>query len=116
MKIAPDQDFMTLVPRALLASELADGTGRTVVLVPRYRDFFFGRLLQPRLPAHKKHIRVTLDARGSLIWQAMDGIRSVGELCGLLAAERPDDAEQLPQRVGLYLYHLAEKRFIEFVK
>lgn len=105
-------DYLDLVPsRAVAFEERADG-GHVVLLVPRYRDPVWGRIIQPRLGPRKRFVRVPLEARGSALWRAMDGQRPVRDLIAAVRSSAPADEEDLPRRVCLYLQNLVENRFV----
>lgn len=104
-------DYLDLVPRRLVESE-AGPEGQVVLLAPRYRDAFWGRLLQPRLGPGKRHVRVPLEARGAALWEAVDGRRNVRDLVTAVGAAAPGDGEDLPRRVCLYVQALADNGFL----
>jgi hypothetical protein len=108
-------DFMTLVPERALDHEAGSRAGQIVLLQPRYQGFPFGQLIQPRLKGAKRFIRIPLEDRGSLLWHHMDGQRTVGQLVLLVADHFEDDNDEVPQRVGAYLYYMFENGFIRFV-
>jgi hypothetical protein len=83
-----------------------------VLLVPRYRDGLWGRLIQPRLGPAKRFVRVPLEARGSALWRAMDGQQSVRDLLATASAAAPGDEEDLARRVCLYVQNLADNGFV----
>ena len=114
-------DYLDLVPRPLVQAEIpaeepgsgaAADAGRVVLLVPRYRDALWGRLVQPRLGPAKRYVRVPLEARGSAMWRAMDGRRPVRDLLEVVAAHESGEAGDLPTRVCLYVQSLADNGFI----
>jgi hypothetical protein len=107
-------DFAVLVPERRAASEPGGDPGRVVLLQPRYQGWLLGRLLQPRLPAHKKYLRVPLEERGSFLWALVDGRRTVADLVAAFEAEFPDERAQAGERVAGYLYHLAAHGFLGF--
>lgn len=110
-KAAPEGDYLDLVPRRLVEAESApDGT--VVLLVPRYRDAVWGRLLQPRLGPRKRHLRVPLESRGAALWAAVDGRRTVRELVEAVRAAAPADREDLPRRVCLFVQAMADNGFL----
>lgn len=108
---SPQGDYLELVPRRLVESE-AGPDGAIVLLVPRYRDAVFGRLLQPRLGARKRHLRVPLEACGAALWAAVDGRRSVRQLVEAVRAAAPDDQEDLPRRVCLFVQAMVDNGFL----
>jgi hypothetical protein len=108
-------DLMQLVPERVVESRLDDATGLVTVLPPRFTDPLLGRLLQPRLPADRRHIRVELESRGSLLWQRIDGRARVAELVAAFEAAFPDDAEDAADRVCKWVYGVYNNGFVRFV-
>lgn len=58
------RDFMTLIPVQVKEVEVDSETGITKILIPRYDNWPFNKLVQPRLGPLKRHIRVPLEDRG----------------------------------------------------
>lgn len=110
-----DRDYLELVPAHRYGHHLEPGTGRVVVLVPRFTDPVLGRWLQPRLGPRRAHLRVPLEARGAAVWRAIDGRRSVRELAEIFAAAFPDDSSDAARRVSLYLHAMYDKGFITYL-
>lgn len=119
-------DYLDLVPRPLVAAETppADagepGAGgsevtcdQVVLLVPRYRDAIWGRLVQPRLGPRKRYMRVPLEPRGSALWRAMDGRRTVRDLVEIVREASAGDETGLPRRVSLYVQSMVDNGFVE---
>ena len=105
-------DYLDLVPRRVVGYEAPEGGANVVLLVPRYRDGVWGRLIQPRLGPAKRFVRVPLEARGSALWRAMDGGRTVRDLMPAAHEAAPDDDADLARRVCLYVQNLADNGFI----
>lgn len=121
-------DYLDLVPVRCVAFEerpaAGDAAGQVVLLVPRYRDPFWGRVLQPRLGPAKRFVRVPLEARGSALWRGMDGRATVRDLLPAAAAAAPADDQggagdegidadaDLARRVCLYLQALVDNGFV----
>ncbi len=114
-KIGRDVDFSTLIPAASVSYQNDPDTGMVVLLVPRFRDPILGRYLQPRLPDHKRHIRIPLDFRGSHIWPLMDGQRSILALSQEFETKFPEDTAETCLRISAYLHRMFENKFIEFL-
>lgn len=106
-----DVNYLDLVPRRLVEAA-ADEDGRVVLLMPRYRDPVFGRLLQPRLRGARRFIRVPLEERGSWVWRQVDGQRSVGEIVHAFREAFPAESEQVEERVCHYVAALAGNGFL----
>lgn len=109
-----DVDFALLIPVRTVSAVDGDRPDQVVLLQPRYRGGLLGRFLQPRLPDHKKYLRVALEDRGSFLWGLLDGRRTVGELAAAFVARFPEDADRAPERVAGYLYNLEQNGFLCF--
>ncbi len=105
-------DYLDLVPRRMVGFEAPEGDANIVLLVPRYRDGVWGRLIQPRLGPGKRFVRVPLEARGSALWRAIDGVRTVRDLLPAAHEAAPEDDADLARRVCLYVQNLADNGFI----
>ncbi|MBK7188493.1 MAG: hypothetical protein IPH86_07415 [bacterium] len=105
-------DYLDLVPRRVVEAAPTEADKVVVLLVPRYRDAIWGRLLQPRLGPGKRHVRVPLEARGAAVWNATDGVRAVRDLVPFVNAVAPDDSEDLPRRVCLFVQAMVDNGFI----
>lgn len=103
----PDETFLALVPVQALPAE--PGENGTVVLIrPKVLSPRWGWLV--RLMA-KPNYRVKLDARGTVVWQACDGIRTIGEVAEAVAATFPEEADTI-RRTALFVRELALGRFV----
>ena len=103
----PDEAFLTLVPVQALSAE--PGGGGTVVLIrPKILSPRWGWLV--RLMA-KPNYRVKLDARGTAVWEACDGSRTVRQVAEAVAAAFPGEADTT-LRTALFLRELALGRFL----
>lgn len=108
-----DGDYLDRVPRRAVQAVEEPG-GRVVLLVPRYRDAVWGRLLQPRLGPGKRHVRVPLEARGAALWAAVDGQRTVRDLVEVVRPATDGDERDLERRVCLYVQALVDNGFLAF--
>ena len=109
-------DFMTLVPRKACGWTDGDRPGQVVVLQPRFGAGILGRFLQPRLNDQKKFLRIPLEERGSYLWGLIDGQRTVGDMAVSFRQNFPEEGDQVPERVSMYLYQMLENNLIEFVE
>lgn len=105
-------DYLDLVPRKLVEAAPSSDGGAVSLLVPRYRDAIWGRLLQPRLGPGKRFVKVPLEARGAALWTAIDGQRTVRDLVPVVGEVAPDDLDNLPRRVCLFVQAMADNGFI----
>jgi len=107
MKPFPDEAFLALVPTPAVAAELAE-TGNLILLRPK--------IVSPRwawlLRLMKKPVyRVKLDARGSAVWRACDGVRTVAQVVSVMEAAQPDEADT-QVRTARFLLDLARGKFL----
>ncbi len=102
-----------LIPCRRIAHETTPEGGLRL-LEPRFKSGLLGRLLQPRLPAERAHVHVTLDERGRFLWLNMNGQRTVAELASLFVEQFPDDAEQAADRVWRYVAVMEHHGFLAF--
>src|SRR5512133_801116 len=103
----PDESFLAHVPVQVLASE--PGEDGTVVLIRP-------KLLSPRwgwvLKLMRKPVfRVKLDARGTAVWQACDGMRTVAQVMEAMAQAHPGESDA-GFRTALFLRELARGGFV----
>ncbi len=108
-------DMMDLVPLPLVEHDLDPGTLLVTLKVPRFREPLIGKYMQRLLPAQRKFILVTLEERGSYLWRAMDGQRSLGALVDVLQRDFPDDMDKIHERTAIYFTSLYQNNFIDFL-
>jgi len=107
MNAFPDDAFLAAVPVQALSSE--PGENGTVVLIRP-------KILSPRWTwllrwMQKPVYRVKLDPRGTAVWQACDGVRSVAEVARTVAERFPGEPETT-SRTAHFVRELAKGRFI----
>lgn len=107
MNAFPDETFLALVPIQVLASEPGEA-GDLVLLRPKILSPRWAWLLRMM---KKPTYRVKLDARGTAVWQACDGARSVAAIIRILSERNPDEADVLP-RTALFIRELARGGFL----
>ncbi len=107
----PDDAFLAAVPFQALTSE--PGEGDTVVLIrPKILSKRWVWLLRMmKKPAY----RVKLDARGTAVWQACDGARTVGQVAELVALAFPGEADTTT-RTALFVRELARGGFVTLME
>jgi len=86
--------------------------GRIDVLVPRFSDKVFGKLLQPRLK--NKYIKANLDEFGSATWLLINGDNSVTRIGELLTEKFGEQIQPVYGRLTLFLTQLYNAGFISF--
>lgn len=101
MNAFPDEAFLAAVPVQALASEPGEA-GNVIVLRPKILSPRWGWLLKMM---KKPFYRVKLDARGTAVWQACDGVRSVAQVADLVAQAFPEEPETT-YRTALFIREL----------
>lgn len=96
-------NLLDMKPHRLVEWETADD-GSVTVLVPKFRNPILVRWVLPRL-AHP-HVRVKLDAVGSVIWNQCDGAMTVSQIAGVLQQQFGASVEPVGERIGSFLRHL----------
>ena len=85
------------------------------VVVDMYHKGFFPWIAQHFF--HRPKVsHITLDIRGSFIWQRIDGKNSVGDIADMVKEEFGTDAEPLYDRLIQYMRILKNNKFITYVK
>jgi len=107
MTIFPDESFLALVPVQALTAE--PGEAGTVVLIrPKIlssRWAWLVRLMK------RPNFRVKLDNRGTAVWQACDGARTVAQVMEAMARAHPGEPDA-GLRAALFLRELARGGFV----
>lgn len=75
-----------------------------VLLIPKFRDKFLGRYLQPYLK--RKFYKVKLDRLGSFVWLNSDGRTTVNEIAERLRQKFGAEADPALERVTKFMQHL----------
>ncbi len=104
-------NYLTMIPFAIYSHEF-NSEGKIDVLVPRFTDKVFGKLLQPRLK--KKYIKANLDEFGTATWQLINGSNTVSRIGELLTEKFGDKIQPVYDRLTLFLTHLYNAGFISF--
>jgi len=103
------EGLLAMVPVRTVPFETGED-GRVTLLRPKFVSPWLA-WLQPFLA--RPVFRVRLDEVGSHLWLAMDGERTVADLCGQLGAAFGDRAEPVRERGLSFVYQLLEGRFLE---
>jgi len=104
-------EMMAKVPERAVESE-TNGEGRVVLLRPKF--------LSPRMGWFQKLLprpvfRVKLDATGSFIWETLDGIRTVREVCEAVRERFGAGAEPVEERTVALVFQMASGGFIRLL-
>lgn len=108
MTAFPDEAFLAAVPIQALASE--PGEAGTVILI---RPKILSRRWLWLLRMMKKpNYRVKLDARGTSVWVACDGVRTVGQVAELVGHAFPEEPDTTT-RTALFIRELVRGGFMK---
>ncbi|WP_243286906.1 PqqD family protein [Geothrix terrae] len=105
----PDESFLALVPVQALAAEPGEG-GTLILLRPKVLSQRWAWLLKLM---RKPVFRVKLDARGTALWQACDGTRTVAQVMEAMAQAHPGEPDA-GFRAALFIRELARGGFVRF--
>jgi hypothetical protein len=108
MTTFPDEAFLALVPVQVLPSEPGEG-GNLILLRPKILSPRWAWLLKM---IRKPVFRVKLDARGTAVWQACDGARTVAQVAEAVAKAFPDEPDTT-LRTALFLRELWRGQFLK---
>jgi len=104
-------NYLEMTPFAIYSHEF-NSKGNIDVLVPRFTDKVFGKLLQPRLK--NKYIKANLDEFGSATWLLINGNNSVTRIGELLTEKFGEQIQPVYDRLILFLTQLYNAGFISF--
>ena len=107
MTTFPDQAFLAAIPIQALTSESGD-QGNLILLRPKILSPRWAGLLRMM---KRPTFRVKLDARGTVVWQACDGTRSVMDVIAVVSEVFPQEPDTTV-RTALFLRELARGGFI----
>jgi hypothetical protein len=109
MSAFPDDTFLGLVPVQSLASEPGE-SGNLILLRPKILSKRWAWVLRMM---RKPIYRVKLDARGTAVWEACDGIRTVAQVAEAISAAFPDEPDAI-LRTSMFIRELARGGFVRF--
>lgn len=107
MSTFPDESFLALVPVQALIAEPGE-KGNLVLIRPKILSPRWGWVLKLM---RKPVFRVKLDARGTAVWQACDGTRTVAQVMEAMAQAHPGEPDA-GFRAALFLRELARGGFV----
>lgn len=84
------------------------------VLVPRFTDKIFGKILQPRLKS--KYIKANLDEIGTATWLLINGSKNVHQIANDLSKQFGDKIHPVNERLTQFLTQLYQAGFISFAE
>lgn len=86
--------------------------GLTQIII--YRNSLLDKIVRKLFFTPDKYI-VDLDRLGSLVWDSIDGKKSVYEISKIVKNEFGEDAEPLYERLIEYMIILKNNKFIKFI-
>lgn len=86
-------------------------TGMVTLLIPKFKKEKMRKFLLGR---RNPFIHIHLDENGSAVWNEIDGIRPVGEICRILDEKLGEKIQPAEQRVTKFMTMLYEARYISF--
>jgi hypothetical protein len=104
-------NYLDLIPVRKLNHEFRDEENIDI-LVPKYRDKFFGKFLQPKI--NDKYLKANMDIHGTNTWLLIDGERNVFEISKLMKEKFGDEIEPVYDRITLFINNLYRNGFIYF--
>jgi hypothetical protein len=110
----PQANILELIPEMTL-KEYSEDDGKITLFLPKFRNDLLRKWLIPRRKSDV--FRIHLDASGSRVWKLIDGKRTTGEICDLLALSGNMQAEEAglsPEQVTDFIRQLYKNRFIMF--
>lgn len=104
-------NFTELTPVRKYEHEI-DDNGFVRVLVPKFTDPIFSRILQPRIK--DKYIRADFDELGTEVWLSIDGDKKLNDIVLQLREKLGDKIEPAYERITLFLQNLHKNKLIFF--
>lgn len=83
-----------------------------VLAYPRFKKTWMCRFLLPK--GMSPYIRVTLEEKGTAVWNLIDGCRTVREIISLLTVNL-ESKESYALRITTYVMQLQKDGFIRFI-
>lgn len=110
-KILKGVNYLKLTPvRTKEHEELDDG--KIAIVFPKFKNKKFERFLIP--PNRSKYTRIKLDEFGTATWLAIDGKKSVKEICDFLDKQFGETIHPVEERTTKFFTRLYEQRYITF--
>ncbi len=104
-----DKNLLTLVPNRIREFEM-EGE-KAVILLPRFSSGWPARHIQPRLK--KPTMKVKLDEIGTMVWELVDGRRTVLEITEKVGERFGERVTPPHERVGMFVTMMKTEGMIE---
>ncbi len=109
-KLKRNQNFFDLTPEKAFEST-KDINGIVTIQIPRFDNNFVGKFLSSK--STKENIKAELDEIGSIVWESIDGKKTVFDITKILR-KRLDNIEQADERTVEYMKNLYDNSFVNF--
>ncbi|NOZ13224.1 MAG: PqqD family protein [Acidobacteria bacterium] len=103
------KNLLTLIPKRIREFEM-EGE-KVVILLPRFATGWPARHIQPRLK--KPNMKVKLDEIGTLVWQLIDGHRTVMDITEEVGERFGERVNPPHQRVGIFITMMKNEGMIK---
>ena len=112
-KILKGVNYLNLTPvRQKEHEDIEDG--KIAIIFPKFKSKTLQIFLIP--PNRSNVIRIKLDEFGSASWLAIDGKKSVKEICEELENRFGDKIHPVEERTTKFFTNLYEQRYISFIE
>jgi hypothetical protein len=105
-------NILKLPPIQLLDFEYRQD-GQINVLVPRFKNVFFQKLIPKN---RNPYIKANLDEIGSAAWELIDGKRTVTEIAVILEEKFKEQIAPVYERLALFVQKMNANKFITFIE
>ena len=114
-KVLKKTNFLDLVPMRIHGHRIGED-GMVNVIIPKFSNQRFARWFIPK--RKPTEITIKLEKFGSSAWQAMDGKRTMQEICDMLVVQYGDEIQPVTERMSKYvslLYHQDHVTFAQLI-
>lgn len=104
-----------MVPSHVIQS-YSENDGIITLHLSKFKSPFFSKWLIPK--GKSETIQIRFDKNGSMVWKAMDGRRSVQEICDVIRQSAAGESHltDLEERSAKFVTELYKSRFINFME
>ena len=103
-----------LIPYKLYGEEEI-GNGTVSILYPRFKNIYLSRIFDPG--RRKPFIPIRLDAKGSAVWNKIDGRLTSGAIIGEITTEKPElfpTPDNATMQILKFISLLYQQKYISF--
>lgn len=104
------QNMLDLVPVQKVSFNFTDNK-RIVLKIKRFPIKGMAQIF-----GKSEFVQVTLDEKGSLVWQKIDGKKTIAQICSEVTSESTfENTEMLEERLAAFILSLYRQDFVDFV-